>query len=366
MGLIKQDLEKSVMWLIVVIAVIMCMNIPRQCFGKDVSSMYTKEELESLKAGYESNIRFNYEEVIKPVLTKQELSVLNKIELEFPLKDKGGDPFRCYVKVEKYGRVIVIPVITVKFLEDLSTSVAWLRQNEFTIETMPEYISMLKYQEAKRFKNGCYPPPLEALHIPSNALEDKKVDELARNFLKTTVVFLLSREIGSLHFSRLNPRATELQTEQRMMVQQVALMSRPVRNEKRELLLFSDDFALEIMRRIGTVPVGLSFYLSAQTYWTQNRIDFDNDEAAFSRYWYRPHKYAMFPERQYQIANLMVRGKEDYIRQQDNKDISAFQIERDAREIFKLSYILEKESMQRENKKRALTRKIEDLRPRRR
>ncbi len=365
MGLIKQDLEMSVKWLTSVIAVIVFMTIPCRCFGNDVSSMYTDKKLEGLKAVYERNIRFNFEEVIKPVLTKQELAVLNKVELEFPLKDRGDDPFRCYVKVERDGRrAIVMPMFTVKFIEDLSTSVAWLHQKGFTIETLPEYISMLKYQKAKSFNNGRYPTPLEALDIPSNAREDKEVDKLARNFLKTTVVYLLSREIGFLYLSRSNPRATGLQTEQRLIVQRVALMRRDARSEKRELLLYSDGFALEVMRRIGAVPVSLSFYLSAQAYWTKNRIDFDNDEEAFSRYWYRPPKYAMFSERVYQIANLMVKGMEDYIRQQGNKAASAFQIERDARKIFNLSYILDKASVQEDVKQRALRRTIKDLRPR--
>jgi hypothetical protein len=365
MELVKQDLEKSVKWLTFVIAVIVFMTIPRQCFGKDVSSMYTKEELKLSMAGYSGNISFNYEKVIKPVLTKQELAVLNEVRLEYPLIDIGGDPFRCYAKVDRAGRAIVIPTFTIKFLEDLATSVAWLRHNDFTTETLPEYISMLKYQQAKGFNNGRYPTPLQALHIPPRPRDNDEVDELAKDFLKTTVVYLLSREIGFLYFSRSNPRSTEFRTEQRLMVQQVALMRRDVRSEKMELMLKSDDFAMEIMRRIGAPPEGLSFYLSAQTYWTQNHIDIPNEEA-YSRYWYEPPEYAMFPERLYQIANLMVSGKEDYIRQKDDKAVSAFQVDRGAREIFKLSYILENQSVQSEIKQGALKRRIEDLKLRRR
>jgi hypothetical protein len=135
-------------------------------------------------------------------------------------------------------------------------------------------------------------------------------------------------------------------------------------SKQQDLMLQCDAFALEIMRRLGVPPHRLTFYLSAQAYWTKNRIDFYKDEEAYLYYWRNPPGYAMFPERLHQIADMMVWGKQDYIRQKDDVGDSAFQIEKSAEEVFKLSYILEEESVQWEIKRRALSQKIDDLRPR--
>jgi hypothetical protein len=363
---IKQDLEKSVERLIVVIAAIMCMNIPMQCFGKDVSSMYIIKELESSKAGYERNIRFNYEKVIKPVLRKQELAVLDKVELEFPFKDRGGDPFRFYAKVGRERRSIVMPIFSVKFVDDLATTTAWLGVKGFAKDTLHEYISLLKYRKAKEFPHGRYPPPLEALHIPSNALEDKNVDELAQDLLKTTVIYILSRELASHYFDRPYNAKKASWNQHQERSQHIAMEWGGKFTRPQDLMLQCDAFALEIMRRIGIPPHRLTFYLSAQTYWTQNHIDFRNDEEVYMRYWHNPPEYAMFPDRLHQISDLMKWGKEDYVRQKDNKEKNISKIEQSATEIFKLSYILEKQSIQWDIKQKASELRIDDLRPRRR
>lgn len=366
MGLIKQDWKKSVLWSIIVIGAIAILAIPRQSSGKNVSSMYKEDVLKGLTKSYPGNISWNLDKVIKPVLTKQELAALQDVRMEYPLIEEGGDPFRYFLRIEGKRRTVVMPIFSVKFLDDLATAAAWLRHNDFTTETLPEYIAMLKYQGANKFEGGRYPTPLEALHIPDKPSDNLKVDETAQDLLKTTVVYILSRELGSLYFSQQYTRRKASWSEQRQKPQQVAMKEWGRHSERQDLMLKSDAFALEIMRRIGVLPHSLSFYLSAQTYWTQNHIDFRDDEEAYLRYWNNPPEYAMFPERLHQIADLMIRGKEDYIRQQYDVATGVFQIEQGAREISKLSYILEKKSMQWEIKQRALARKIEDLRPRRR
>ena len=365
MGLTKPDWKKSVLWLGIAIAATVLMTIPRQCSGKNVSSMYREEVLSRLQKRYSDNISWNFEHVIKPVLTKKELAALQDVRLEYPLIGEGGDPFRYFVRVEGKRRTIVMPIFSVKFLDGLATAAAWMRHNDLTTETLPEYIAMLKYQGASKFEGGRYPTPLEALHIPDKPLDNPKVDETAQDLLKTTVVYILSREVGSIYFSRPYTLRKASWSEQRQRPQQVAMKEWGRHSEQQDLMLKSDSFALEIMRRIGVPPHNLSFYLSAQTYWTQNRIDFRN-EKAYLRYQYNPPECAMFPERLHRMSDLMVRGKEDYARQQDDKLTSTSQIEQAAREIFKLSYFLENQSMQWEIKQRALARKIEDLKPRRR
>ncbi|MHC4509275.1 MAG: hypothetical protein ACYTAO_10020 [Planctomycetota bacterium] len=356
MGLIKQDRKNSLLWPAIVVAVVL-MPLGQQCSGKNLSSMYREEALKDLQERYESNISWNLEKVIKPVLTKQELAGLQDVRLEHPLIGQGRDPFRFFAGVTRNRQVIEMSVFSVKFLDDLATAAAWLEIKGFTGKTLPEYVSMLKYQDTEKFPGYRYPTPLEAL-LPPDRRHEREVDELAQGLLKTAVVYVLSRELGSLHFS--SPYTLKKAS---WKPQQIGMKWRGERSRQQDIMLQCDAFALEIMRRIGVPPHRLTFYLSAQAYWTRSRIDFDDDEEAYVSYWHNPPGYAMFPERLHQIADLMVWGKKDYTRQQDDKLTSTSQIEQAAREIFRLSYVLEKESMQWEIRQRALRQTIDDLRP---
>ncbi|UCC97201.1 MAG: hypothetical protein JSW66_15305 [Phycisphaerales bacterium] len=319
--------------------------------------MYKEEILAELAERYERNISWNLEKVIKPVLTKRERAELQDVRLQYPLIGRGGDPFRYFATVEGKSRIIEMPVLSVKFLDDLATAAAWLEIKGLSTETLPAYVSMLKYQDIERFPGGRYPTPLEAL-LPADRRHEREVDELAQDLLKTNVVYILSRELGSIHFS--SPYTLKKASWQ---PQQIGMKPWGQRSRQQDLVLQCDAFALEIMRRIGVPPHRLTFYLSAQAYWTRSRIDFDDDEEVYLSYWHNPPGYAMFPERLHQIADLMVWGKEDYARQQDDKLTSTSQIEQAARKIFRLSYVLEKQSMQWEVKQKALGQTIEDLRP---
>lgn len=364
MGLIKQDWKNRLIWLVIFMTTAF-IPTPRKCTGKNVSSIYKEEVLERLRKRYESNISWNLEKVIKPVLTKHEFEELQQVRLEYPLYSGQGDPFHYYVKATRERNTIVIPIFTVKFLDDLATAVAWLEFKGFTTETLSDYISILKYQEAKQFTNGRYPTPIEAL-LPYDKMEDNEVDELAQDLLKTTVIYMLSRELGSLYFSRpyTLKKASSIQQMQRPLL--IGIKRRENHSRQQDLMLQCDAFALEIMRRIGVPPHRLTFYLSAQTYWTQNYIDFRNEEEIYMRYWRNPPEYAMFPERLHQIADVMKWGKEDYVRQKEDKERDIYKIEQSAGKIYKLSYILEKKSMQWAIKQKASKLRIEDLKPRRR
>ena len=337
MGHIKQNRQRSVLWLAIAIAAIVFSVIPRQSLGKDVSSMYREDDLNRLRKRYSKDIGLNFEDVIKPVLTKRERAALQNVQLEYPLIGEGGDPFGYYINVERERWRIVIPTASIKFLDDLSTAEAWLQSKKYSTETLPKYISMLKYQEANRFPGGRYPTPLEALHIPPNVVRtDRAVNELAQKLFKSTVIYLVSRELGFLYFSRPYIRKNQMKQMKGLGM------------ERRDLILKSDAFALEIMRRIGVPPDSLSFYLSAQTYWTPR------------------HEYSLLSKRLYHISNMMATGKEDYTRKQTDRHTSSLQIERAAREIFRLIDILQNESEQRRIEQEALKQRVDSLKPSRR
>ena len=70
------------------------------------------------------------------------------------------------------------PVFSLLFVEDLCTAYAWLYQKAYSLETIDEYVTMLRHKSAAEFSGGQYLPPLPALGIPSNAYDDPKAGRL--------------------------------------------------------------------------------------------------------------------------------------------------------------------------------------------
>ncbi len=104
-----------------------------------------------------------------------------------------------YYSGQRGGRSFVaMPVLSLMFLEDLCTAYAWLHLKGYSLETIDEYITMLRYKKAADFPDGRYPPPLKALKIPPNALAERAVDDLSLRFRNTAYAFILLHEIGHI------------------------------------------------------------------------------------------------------------------------------------------------------------------------
>jgi hypothetical protein len=84
-----------------------------------------------------------------------------------------------------------------KFLDDLCTAYAWLQIHGYSLETISDYVAMLKYQ---RFPPGGTPKPLPTLGIPTSALDDAEVAELALGHFVTARAFILAHELGHLRY----------------------------------------------------------------------------------------------------------------------------------------------------------------------
>ena len=69
-------------------------------------------------------------------------------------------------------------VLSIRFLADVAVAYAWLNARGYTMESVTDYISMLKYQDPARF-GGRYPSPSTALRIPAKAADEPRVDERA-------------------------------------------------------------------------------------------------------------------------------------------------------------------------------------------
>jgi len=124
-------------------------------------------------------------------------------------------------------------VLSLKFLEDLCVAYAWLQVKGYSLETISDYVAMLKYNQNLRRP----PQPLETLGIPAMALNNNQVDELARGHFVTAQAFILAHELGHLRFRHHGSSiANEMQ---------------------------ADAFAVDLVQRTGLQPLGIMVFFMA-------------------------------------------------------------------------------------------------------
>jgi hypothetical protein len=221
--------------------------------AKDMGSLYGDETLQYWQTRYQTGVLRNYTEIILPRLTNEERQALAEVQFAFPLRGTDNDPFAFYATDPP--PTVNLPVLSLKFFDDFSVALAWLSRNGYGLDTAYDYVGMLKYTDASEF-GGRYPPPLEALQIPEDALADKSVDNLASKIFDSAIGFVMLHELGHIRF-RHPGNGPEVPSE----------VSRA--NEEA-----ADGFALEILRRTETEPTGMAFLFLAFAYGTPNRGDF--------------------------------------------------------------------------------------------
>jgi hypothetical protein len=266
--------------------------------AKDMSSLYDEAALAYWQPRFQDNILWNVDNVIWPRLNSQERQQFGDVNLCFPLRGHSGDPLEFYARLRAADDacadldppVVVLPIQSIKFFDDLSVAHAWLWRNGYGPDTALEYASMLKYGEAERF-GGRYPAPLPALQIPDDALSDPVVDEQAQKLLKSAIVFLVLHELG--HVLHGHPGYDAISAAQ-------------AQGNERE----ADRFALTVMRRIGTAPFGMVFWFQTGAYLTPNRGDFQTDDAHAE--WLQQTTHPVTEDRLRAIAAELRQSPEDF------------------------------------------------------
>ena len=207
--------------------------------AQDVSRLYTNEKLKADAARWGEQIRAEYRETILPQLTDAERSALNGIKIDVPLKGPHGDPFEYYYA----NGTINLPALSLRFYSDLCTANAWLNAHGYDGTTVRDYVGLL-LREATVSPGAPLPPVFRTLGVPDNAREESAVaNRVDRNF-GNTIVFLLAHELGHA--------LKKHDTHSRDPVQ------------KRRQEIEADAFAIEVMRRIGQVPLGVEFWFDVE------------------------------------------------------------------------------------------------------
>lgn len=219
----------------------------------DLADLYDGNKLAREKPRFERRINELFDRGIWPGLSGIQKQALKSVELEFPLVGEiGGNPVDFY-SGQRGGRFFVaMPVLSLMFLEDLCTAYAWLHIKGYSLETIDEYVTMLRYKKAADFPGGRYPPPLKALGIPDNALTDRAVDDLSLRFRNTAYAFIMLHELGHIfHRDRGYKGITTAQARSK---------------EQR-----ADRFALDVLQRTATIPMGAILFFQAQAYFMPSK-----------------------------------------------------------------------------------------------
>jgi hypothetical protein len=209
-------------------------------FGQNVSRLYPEKKLQADAARWSEQIQAEYRNTILPQLSDEERSALGTVKIEVPLSGPNGDPFSFYT--DDKG-TIYLPALSLRFFSDLCVANAWLNAHGYDGTTVRDYVGVL-LREATLSPGAPLPTVFRTLGVPDNAREESAVaNRVDRNF-GNTIVFLLAHELGHA--------LKKHDTHSRDRVQ------------KRKQEIEADAFAIEVMRRIGQVPLGVEFWFDVE------------------------------------------------------------------------------------------------------
>ena len=262
--------------------------------GQTVSTMYDAGKVAREKARLESRINEIYVKAFRPTLTADEQRALSGVRFEAPL---GGDPVLGYYSESK-SRVVTMPAISLLFFEDLCVAYAWLQVQRYRLDTVEEYVTMLKYKGVRAF-GGRYPPPLEALGIPADATSDPRVNDLSLRLRNEGYAFILGHELGHIRFQHAGYDGVSVAQSQAHEVQ-------------------ADQFGLDLMRRTATIPMGAMIFFQTAVYYFENRADFPSD-AAWSAYLAKRATHPLSTDRLESLSKAITASADDFARGQPNR-----------------------------------------------
>lgn len=260
--------------------------------AQDVSRLYTEEKLKADAARFGQQIRAEYEETLLPKLTEAERNALSAVKIDIPLKGKLGDPFEFFYK----DGTVSLPALSLRFYADLCAANAWLNVHGFDGTTVRDYVALL-FRDAYYSPKAPLPPMFTSLGVPDNARDEPRVSARADQNFGTTVVFLLGHELGhALKKDSLDGRNAQQQRTQEIE---------------------ADRFGIELLRRIGQVPLGIEFWFDVERY----RVRLQAEGIPSKEEWQKvldKMDHPVTTERMIALAESIERNPESFARLQNN------------------------------------------------
>ena len=296
--------------------------------------IYSKQQLAGDKDRYAQRFQFLLQKGLWDFMTPEEQRALQSVVVRHPMR--GNNPLTVKSFVLNGKPIVQAPVMSLKFIEDLSVAYAWRYNNNYSLEPIDEYLVMLKHRPAEEFPGGRMPDPMAALGVPPKIWErDPQVDDLSLRFRNTAWAFILAHELGHLRFghSLTDPSPAEIQKQEEA----------------------ADEFAVDLLARSETIPMGMILWFQATAGYLRNRSDFPS-EAAYSEWVRTKTNHPVNGSRMRALASVMQR-QADAARDANKADVLQFIAGR----LAAIGEIVEDPEMQQHLKRCATSRRPEDL-----
>lgn len=200
------------------------------------SGFYPRPVLEQAAADLSPGILANWQEVILPALTAEERAALARVRFVVDL-EYTESAVNFYAENGK----VHIPASSTRLLGDLVAAWMWLDRNGKSTETVNEYLAILKYQWGSGRLHSERYLPLDALGVPADVRNDPAIAADYATVISSALFFVMGHELGHVLYGH---RGIE--------VKSAADSARSIQQERA-----ADAFALDLMGRIGAVPVGV-------------------------------------------------------------------------------------------------------------
>lgn len=256
-----------------------------------IAEIYPEEALAADRARFEQRLEQLYQRGLWDFLDGPDKQALADVRLRFPLIGANRNPFDFYAYQDGRTPTVELPVLSLRFIEDLSIAWAWRQVHRYSLEPFDEYVAMLKYRSPGDFPGARYPDPLTALGVPTRIWEQEPaVDELSLRLRNTAWAFVLAHELGHQRQRHPGNAAVDPKTSQRHESE-------------------ADQFALDLLARSETIPMGMVLWFQATVGFFPNRADFDSG-AAYED-WRREATHPVNPERMQAMAVALDRAADD-------------------------------------------------------
>ena len=135
--------------------------------AQGLDEIYPRAALVKDQSRFEQRVRDMFERGLWDFMDGAEKEALSGLRLNFPLIGHHRHPLDFYAYRDGGRPTVDLPVLSLKFIEDLSTAYSWRHVHGYTLEPVDEYVAMLKYRAPGEFPSGRYPGPLSALGVPA-------------------------------------------------------------------------------------------------------------------------------------------------------------------------------------------------------
>jgi hypothetical protein len=285
---------------------------------KDYTTIYSMQDLTKAKTTYEKSLLGIWKEDLIEKLENPNLEAAKEVSLNIPIFGNRGGPFEFYANAQK--REVTIPIFAVKFLDDIFTAIAYVAFHDCRIDPISDYAGMLRYQAQDNLPSKKFPPPLIALGIPSNAISDHRVYKSSGNALKSTVYFIMAHELAHVIFAHRSYGQITAVEAQNQEIQ-------------------ADEFALNVMGKIGVPPVALGHFFAIISRFESAPGDFAT-MSGFEAYLREQSTHPLSSERLKKVSQSIRINADNFIRI-EKENISRPQIYKIADDIQKISDILD-------------------------